>query len=479
MARGRKFLEEFAARNQISPQEVEVATRCEEAAAAVQAIQELTSRIDCREQELAELSREFGISPARPGDRTKKEEPPSGEIRQLTDELDSFRKDLAHREKDLKKIEEKLRTLGGLDPGELAGLSPAALLERASLFVPRENEAAVKYQSLHRIQVEWTQRFGRTEEFHGAFLKRSQVIAGTCIGMIGVKGIQDLRFDLCIIDEASKATATEALVPIARSLKWVLVGDQQQLPPFIDDALKNHSLLQRYDLNRDDLKRTLFDHLIARTSDGCQRSLVTQHRMVKPIGDLISHCFYGGRLQSREKPLDATIGRVLARPVTWFSTSRFPNRTELEKRASFVNRCEAIAIRKLLGQFNEVALADGHKYHVAVLTGYAAQREELQKAMASERAKWTALELECNTVDAFQGREADIAIYSVTRSNDKGTIGFLREEERLNVALSRGKFGLAIVGDRGFCASATGENPFRTVLDYIERHHEQCAIKEL
>jgi superfamily I DNA and/or RNA helicase len=104
---------------------------------------------------------------------------------------------------------------------------------------------------------------------------------------------------------------------------------------------------------------------------------------------------------------------------------------------------------------------------------------ELKRVFAPELQDWSALEVECNTVDAFQGREADVAVYSVTRCNPAGRLGFLREEERLNVALSRGRYGLAIVGDHGFCAVANGHNPFRSVLDHVERHRDQCALKEL
>ena len=110
---------------------------------------------------------------------------------------------------------------------------------------------------------------------------------------------------------------------------------------------------------------------------------------------------------------------------------------------------------------------------MAILTGYSAQRAEL-RTIAPEQEIWKALDIECNTVDAFQGREADIAIYSVTRSNPEGNLGFLREEERLNVALSRGRYGLAIVGDHGFCTTAKGINPFRTVLDHIEANPGDC-----
>jgi superfamily I DNA and/or RNA helicase len=64
------------------------------------------------------------------------------------------------------------------------------------------------------------------------------------------------------------------------------------------------------------------------------------------------------------------------------------------------------------------------------------------------------LSIECNTVDAFQGREVDVCVYSVTRCNERGVIGFLRDERRMNVALSRGRSALLIVGDHLFCRTA-------------------------
>ena len=86
----------------------------------------------------------------------------------------------------------------------------------------------------------------------------------------------------------------------------------------------------------------------------------------------------------------------------------------------------------------------------------------------------------CNTVDAFQGRQVEVVIYSVTRSNKKGKIGFLKEKERLNVALSRGEIALGIVGDERFCRSIQSyENPFAVVLDYMDRNSETCGIEAL
>ena len=88
------------------------------------------------------------------------------------------------------------------------------------------------------------------------------------------------------------------------------------------------------------------------------------------------------------------------------------------------------------------------------------------------------LRIECNTVDAFQGREADVAIYSVTRSNPTRKLGFLKENRRLNVALSRGKHFLVLVGDIHFAREIEGENPFGKVIQHIELNPKECCIKD-
>jgi superfamily I DNA and/or RNA helicase len=99
--------------------------------------------------------------------------------------------------------------------------------------------------------------------------------------------------------------------------------------------------------------------------------------------------------------------------------------------------------------------------------------------MVSEnRGAFDKLHVDCATVDSYQGKEADVAVYSIARSNAEGRIGFLKEYERLNVALSRPRVGLAIVGDSHFCESVKGKNPFADVLGYIRRNPKDCLISE-
>jgi superfamily I DNA and/or RNA helicase len=97
--------------------------------------------------------------------------------------------------------------------------------------------------------------------------------------------------------------------------------------------------------------------------------------------------------------------------------------------------------------------------------------------LAEELPQLGNLSVECNTVDAFQGREADVAIYSVTRSNPAARVGFLREPARINVALSRARSGLIIIGDHAFCRHVPGANPMRTVLEHVEANPDACALE--
>ena len=110
-----------------------------------------------------------------------------------------------------------------------------------------------------------------------------------------------------------------------------------------------------------------------------------------------------------------------------------------------------------------------------MIAGYAAQADALNSRI--QRDSFASLSIEVATVDSFQGKEADICIFSVTLSNSADFLGFLRSMKRLNVALSRPKDLLIIVGNQTFCYQATGENPFVKVIDYIEANPASCETR--
>jgi superfamily I DNA and/or RNA helicase/serine/threonine protein kinase len=469
LQRGRQYLERWANDHNISRTQFEVSN-------LLRQLSVLDARISELQTLSSELSKEVGELKTASTTATGEEVEGFDDLNQREDELERVRADLAKLEKERKKIAAAVKKIEP-DAAEILDSDPAELTAWADTYLPDSPDAR-RFTELIATHVDWESRFGRINDFEAALIASSQVVAGTCVGVAAVRGLSDLEFDLCIVDEASKATPTETLVPLSRARRWVLVGDSNQLPPFLEDGLRDRTMLEANGLDEGTLYATLFSRLQQLLPPECQTSLSMQHRMVPEIGDLISECFYRGELSSAPKTWDRTFQPLLPRPVTWLTTASLINRIEVSSGLSFNNPCEAKIVHDLLVRMNVLAESKKSKWNVLVITGYSEQKNALIRTLASAGPQLSALHIECNTVDAVQGREADVAIYSVTRSNAIGRLGFLRELRRLNVALSRGRQYLVLVGDHHFCRMATGENPFRRIVEYIEQNPAKCAIKE-
>jgi superfamily I DNA and/or RNA helicase/serine/threonine protein kinase len=466
LSRGRQYLERWAASHGISRQQFEVANHLRQLSA-------LDSRLS--QLKAASSNLKANVSDLKQASTTATEEVEGfDDLNDTRDQLERLRTDINKLDKERKRIAGVLKRIEP-DAAELLDSNPKELENWASTYLPASPHTA-RFTQLVSMHADWESRFGRISDFEAALIASSQVVAGTCVGVAAARGLTDLEFDVCIVDEASKATPTETLVPLTRARRWILVGDSNQLPPFLEEGLRDKSLLDANNLAEEALYGTLFKMLQEQLPPQCQAALSMQHRMVPEIGDLISQCFYRRELRSAPKTWDPSFQHVLPKPVTWLTTAALINRAEISSGPSFNNPCEAKIIYDLLVRMNGLAETKNTKWKVLVITGYSEQKHAIIRALAP--AKLTSLNLECNTVDAVQGREADVAIYSVTRSNPSGRLGFLRELRRLNVALSRGRQYLVLVGDHYFCRTAGGENPFHRVVEYIEQHPSAATIKE-
>ena len=117
------------------------------------------------------------------------------------------------------------------------------------------------------------------------------------------------------------------------------------------------------------------------------------------------------------------------------------------------------------------------KVLVSVIAGYTAQAYALDARI--QRDAFTSLSIEVATVDSFQGRETDVTIFSITLSNPTEFLGFMRSANRLNVALSRPRDLLVVVGDQLFCYNVTGANPFVKVIDHMEANPLSCETQNV
>ncbi|MEU4516233.1 AAA domain-containing protein [Nonomuraea wenchangensis] len=333
------------------------------------------------------------------------------------------------------------------------------------------------------LQAEWLHRVESDRGMLKAFLSSRSVVAGTAIGFLAQRAVRDVRFDLCIFDEASKATATETLVPMSRAKRWILVGDTRQLPPSDEDLLNNKQIMKDFSLTPELVSTTLFQHLANSVPNAATHLLREQYRMIKPIGDLISSCFYEDRLISpRTDQLPGYDG--LGKPVLWINTEKLGDKRREQgggASLSYANREEArIAANRL--QTIDRAVDKGvikppnERLDVLLIAPYSRQVEELRRKLAP--LKLRRLDVTVLTVDAVQGRECDLAIFTVTRSNDKGRLGFLSQPywRRINVALSRARYGLTIIGDARFCRATPGA--LREVLLYADSHPDDCEVRD-
>lgn len=335
---------------------------------------------------------------------------------------------------------------------------------------------------LVELQANWLERIGVDNSLTSVFLAGTSVVAGTCTGFLRLPAAAQLEFDLCIVDEASKATLTEAVVPMSRAKRWVLVGDTNQLPPSDEDLLRNTHLLEANNLTKQQVTETLFQRLVDHLPPESTMMLTEQYRMVRPIGDLISTCFYQGKLRSPREDGLSGFAQVVGASVTWFDTSALgDSRREHAAGTSRANRAEARLIADQLVtidhaiDFGVIKPKSPTRLEVLVIAPYKSQVEELRRRVAPLRLK--NLEVDVMSVDAVQGRESDLALLSVTRSNEQGELGFLGADywRRINVALSRARFGLVIVGDADFIRD--GRGALADVLTYINEHPIDCTVK--
>ena len=472
--RAEENMSAWAGQRGVNRQQVALGMKVERVAQILRQIADIEQRIAKADAEVANAEErlEEGVSTPDEGEELEIETVESGtEITLFKDAL----RQLRQREKDV-----RTDLAAGPDLGpELARIQSIEELEEWRAVYLDDSEAVRNcYQRLALLE-DWLLRVGRTGDFNAAVLNDASIIAGTCVGVAGVRGIDDVQYDLCIVDEASKATATEILIPMSRSRRWIIVGDPKQLPPFFEEF--GSDLLKEFD-EKDELRPTVLDRMVDPKFGlpaACRVRLKSQHRMIEPIGRLVSECFYDGELESPIASHGLTLTPDLPAPITWFTSARERRRNEKVVGHAIENALEVEWIREVLNRVEKAAVRQGKDISVAIISGYIAQVRELDKMSRRNASDWPSLKIACNSVDAFQGRQADVCIYSVVRSNPHRRLGFLREPPRLNVALSRARSGLILVGDHYFCRTARGENPFRPVVDWIEKHHDVCHLGAL
>lgn len=272
------------------------------------------------------------------------------------------------------------------------------------------------------------------------------------------------RFDVVVIDEACQCTEPACWIAVALADKLVLAGDHCQLPPTV---ISSEAAAQGFGVS-------LFERLMNADANEWSRRLDEQYRMHQAIMGFSSAEFYDGGLLAATAVAEhrlCDLPGVAALPLTetpleLIDTAGSSCDEELEPDGeSRLNRGEARLVqRKVMELLESGVPAAG----IAVITPYAAQARLLRSALSGTG-------VEVDSVDGFQGREKEAVVISLVRSNPEGEIGFLTDTRRMNVALTRARRKLLIVGDSATLAA----HPFyERLLAYVERHGSYRTIWE-
>ncbi len=288
-------------------------------------------------------------------------------------------------------------------------------------------------------------------------LQRTEVVCTTLVGS-SHPVLRGKKFKTVFIDEAAQALEPACWIPILRSSRVVFAGDHQQLPPTIKSI----------EAARQGLATTLFEKGIARQPEA-SAMLQVQYRMHQDIMKFSSAYFYKDELVAHDSVRTTSL-RPNQPPVEFIDTAGcgFSEGQDKETLSRFNEEEAQLLIRRIETLVEEITLGEwlAENLTMGIITPYRAQVDYLRKlAEASAVLEPLQALITINTVDAFQGQERDVIAISFVRSNEKSEVGFLGDIRRTNVAMTRAKKKLIMIGD----SATLGSNPFYVkLIDYVQ-----------
>jgi len=340
------------------------------------------------------------------------------------------------------------------------------------------SDKRIAYRELKSLRQEIRQR---EEKVVQDLMKSAQVILATTVGAANRILNHVESFDLVVIDEAAQALEASCWIPILKGKRVVLAGDHCQLPP----TIKSHKAQAA------GLGRTMFERLMELYGDDktpnqpqISRMLSVQYRMHEQIANWASQAMYHGKLQTHESVQKRTLSQLEGfhvsdmedddtmseTPLLLIDTAGCDMHEIVNAAGSRYNPGEATVVAQHVQRLMGAGMTPSQ---MCVITPYNGQVEWLRNLLLPDFPK-----LEIRSVDGFQGGERDAVILSLVRSSDRGGkdgIGFLKDDRRQNVAVTRAKRHLAVVGD----SETVSQSQFiSSLLSWIEEHGEQRSAME-
>lgn len=331
------------------------------------------------------------------------------------------------------------------------GISPKVIKEMAG-WLELQEKIDKYFKEIERLE----------NKAVGELLEAADIICTTNI-TAGSEILENIKFDLSVIDEASQATQPAALIPYLKANKSILVGDDKQLPPTVinQKAAKNG------------LRISLFEKLIEMYQEKSSSLLKIQYRMNRKIMGFSNLYFYNNNLKAAESAANRKLTNLGLKvkeencftakslnseyPLVFLDTKEMKaNERTFKGSNSYDNPVESEIVLDLLDQAIKSSL---NEKNIAVIAPYKDQVD-----LINQHNKFK--DVEIDTIDAFQGREKEMVIFSAVRSNKEKNIGFLRDLRRLNVALTRAKRKMIFIGDS---STITKNDAYSKLLKYIKK----------
>ena len=294
-----------------------------------------------------------------------------------------------------------------------------------------------------------------------SLFSEARVIACTLVGSAN-RLLTGQKFGTLFIDEAAQALEAACWIPIRKADRVILAGDYCQLPPTVKapEALRaglGHTLMQTIVKNKPDTVSLL----------------KLQYRMNDEIMRFSSEWFYGGMLQSAPEVKYRSI-LDFDTPIEWINTEGLDcNEEFIGENYGRINKSEAeLSIEQLKGYITKIGRERflDERIDVGMISPYKAQVQYLRRLVRNDAFfKPYRQAITINTVDGFQGQERDVILISLVRANEEGQIGFLNDLRRMNVAITRARMKLIILGD---ASTLTRHAFYKKLYTYIESLHE-------
>lgn len=302
-------------------------------------------------------------------------------------------------------------------------------------------------------------------KIHADLFEQARVVSCTLIGS-AYRLMERRRFSTLFVDEAAQALEPACWAAILKADRVVMSGDHQQLPPTVKSLTAA----------KGGLADTLMQKVVALWPQAVNL-LTVQYRMNEEIMAFSSRWFYEGRLQAAEEAAHRLVSPIDT-PLMWLDTSALDYEEKENRQKSISNSQEARLVIHTLRDYIEMISpqrVESERVDFGIITPYRGQARLIRRLLKMQHYfRKLRRYITVGTVDGFQGQERDVIVISLVRDNAGGTIGFLRDLRRMNVAMTRARMKLIIVGN---AQTLSHHRFYRELAEHVRRHGEFVEVQ--